>query len=98
MKKVFLTVAIVAAAVLGMTSCSNKEKCWEIKATSTFKDGTSLTATAYFWGTKNELNVQIDNAKKAAEEEEGKFKVNSKKSVKAADQKECLAKNVEDLF
>lgn len=94
MKKVFLTVAIVAAAVLGMTSCSNKEKCWEIKATATF-DGTSLTTTGYFWGTKNELNVQLDDAKKAAEEEGVEVKVNSKKSVKAADSKECLAKNVD---
>lgn len=93
MKKVFLTVAIVAAAVLGMTSCSNKEKCWEIKATATF-DGTSFTETGYFWGTKNELNVHIDDAKKAAEEDGGKLKVNSKKSVKAADQEECLAKNL----
>ncbi len=93
MKKVLFTVAIVAAAALGMTSCSNKEKCWKINATTTIA-GVTTTTDTYFWGTKNQRDDTIDKAKAAAKEDGCEYKVNSKKSVKAEDSADCLKKNV----
>ena len=64
MKKVYLTVAIVAAAVLGMTSCSNKERCWKITGTITC-DGESESVTVYDWGTKDDINKDSMSTKKS---------------------------------
>lgn len=94
MKKVFLTVAIVAAAVLGMTSCSNKEKCWEIKMTVTV-EGSSVSETAYYWGTKDKRDADIDDAKAAVEKVGGTLKIDKKKHVKASDRSDCEAKNLD---
>ncbi len=98
MKKILFTVAIVAAAALGMTSCSNKEKCWKINCTTS---GSSVfgqmegTYDYYYWGTKNERDAYIDEQKEIADDLGYEFKVNSKKSVKADDSKACVAKNVD---
>lgn len=94
MKKLFLTVAVVAAAVLGMTSCSNKERCWEIKITATCDDGTEEKATVYLWGTRDDVNSRIDETKEIAEEEGCTLKT-SKKHVKASDKSDCNAKNLD---
>ena len=94
MKKVLFTVAIVAAAALGMTSCSSKEKCWKINATATVGSITK-TSDVYYWGTKNQRDAYIDDQKAIAEKSGYEFKVNSKKSVKADDSKACVAKNVD---
>ncbi len=94
MKKLFLTVAVVAAAMLGMTSCSNKERCWEIKITATCDDGTEEEATVYKWGTRDYVNSSIDEAKEIAEEEGCTLKT-SKKHVKASDKSDCYAKNLD---
>lgn len=92
MKKLYLTMAVVAAAVLGMTSCSNKEKCWEIKSTTT-TGGISVESTIYYWGTKDQRDTYIDDLKSTNEKLGITYKINSKKHVKASDQKDCLSKN-----
>ena len=92
MKKVYLTVAIVAAAVLGMTSCSNKERCWKITGTITC-DGESESVTVYDWGTKDDINKDIDEYKKELEAEGCSVSVDKKKHVKASGEDDCLAKN-----
>ena len=97
MKKVLFTVAIVAAAALGMTSCSNKEKCWKINFTTSANvlGQTEGTYDVYYWGTKNERDAYIDEQKEIADDWGYEYKVNSKKSVKADDSKACTAKNVD---
>lgn len=94
MKKVYLTMAIVAAAVLGMTSCSNKARCWKITGTITC-DGESESVTVYDWGTKDDINKDIDEYKKEFEAEGCSVKVDKKKHVKASDENDCWAKNLD---
>ena len=48
MRKLFLLT--VAIAAIGLSSCSNKEKCWEVM---------NQTGTFYFWGTKEQATALI---------------------------------------
>lgn len=67
MKKVFLTLAVVAVAALGMTSCSDEPCCWKITVTGS-QQGISVTQEGYVWQTREAINADIENAKQTAKE------------------------------
>lgn len=76
MKKTFLSVAILVIAVLCMTSCENKEKCWQAKITETYTyvndDGDDELETEeqelWVWGTKEEIDAMSSAYKSSVEE------------------------------
>lgn len=75
MKKTFLSVAILAIAVLCMTSCENKEKCWQAKITETYayantEDENLKTDEReyWIWGTEEEVDAAIAAYKSSKEE------------------------------
>ena len=56
MKKVILTVAVVATMLLGFTSCDKDTyKCWKVNVTVG-----NVTVTAYFWSTENQIDALIE--------------------------------------
>ena len=59
MKKVFLTLAVVAVAALGMTSCSDEARCWKVTTSSDKGE-----ITTYVWGTKSDMQAAKENAEK----------------------------------
>lgn len=79
MKKIFVACAIVMAAMT-LTSCGDTEKCYIVTT-----EVAGATTQVYWWGTKNNLDVYVDNAKKAAELLGGK--VSYRPAVKA--QSDC---------
>lgn len=76
MKKTFLSVAILVIAVLCMTSCENKEKCWQAKITETYayantedEDELETDEREYWiWGTEEEVDAAIAAYKSSMEE------------------------------
>mgnify|MGYP003292687794 CR=1 FL=1 len=76
MKKTFLSVAILAIAVLCMTSCENKEKCWQAKITETYtyvydedeNEPETNEREYWVWGTEEEVDAAIAAYKNSMEE------------------------------
>ncbi len=73
MKKTFLSVAILVIAVLCMTSCSNKERCWKGEITIEYEhwdydlfedeevsEKTKDKIKLYTWGTEEEVRAVIE--------------------------------------
>ena len=60
MKKVFMTAAVAAMMMVGLSSCYNPDKlqCFEVTITYTV-EGESLTSTEYVWTTGNEIDAQL---------------------------------------
>lgn len=61
MKKFIFASAIVLAAVF--SSCGDTNRCYEVTAESEVL-GIKYSATTYVWGTKNDLDAAIAEAKK----------------------------------
>lgn len=100
MKKLFWSVAIVCVAMLCMTSCSNKERCWKGKITFqlTYDDGEkeSDKMTLYTWGTEDEVTAALDDYVKEIEEyfsDEGKCKVSYTIEKYKASESDCEDKD-----
>ncbi|MDD6642071.1 MAG: hypothetical protein PUD89_07870 [Bacteroidales bacterium] len=84
MKKVFLTLAVVAVAALGMTSCSDEARCWKVTTSSDKGE-----ITTYVWGTKSDMQAAKENAEKVSG-------VTYKYVAESAEgQATCIAKNLD---
>lgn len=76
MKKTIIGIAIVVIAMVSMTSCENKEKCWQAKITETYayanaEDENELETDEreyWIWGTEEEVDAAIAAYKSSMEE------------------------------
>ncbi|MDR0829386.1 MAG: hypothetical protein LBN95_04640 [Prevotellaceae bacterium] len=83
MKKLSLVILFAAVLAIGFTSCSDKERCWEVSVSFSFL-GEKESQTGYVWGTKDELEANIEKGKAAAELAGFKdYKVTKKRSNKS---------------
>ena len=77
MKKTIIGIAIVVIAMVSMTSCENKEKCWQAKITETYayantEDENELETDEieyWIWGTEEEVDAAIAALEKVAANE-----------------------------
>ena len=79
---------------IGLSSCGNKEQCYEITVTVTVSvPGVSVppqTSTSYVWTTESEVNAATEQAKQEAQAAMGGYgtaSVTYKKSSKS--EKDC---------
>ena len=88
MKKVNFAFAIVLAGVF--TSCGDTNYCYELTTKVTIL-GTTTSAVSYVWGTSNELDAAIAEAKAALEAtgvSKDAYSVTYKKANKSAE--DCI--------
>lgn len=87
MKKLFFAVALLCSATL-FTACNDgKPHCWEITSTVTI-NGASANSTTHYWGTEDEVNSYIENAKKANEAQNiANFTISKKRT--SASESDC---------
>ncbi len=76
MKKTIIGIAIVVIAMVLMTSCENKEKCWQAKITETYtyvydedeNEPETNEREYWVWGTEEEVDAAIAAYKNSMEE------------------------------
>lgn len=101
MKKLVLSVAIVCVAMLCVTSCSNKERCWKGEITIEYEDEEDKIKL-YTWGTEEEVRAVIEELEKDYKDWEDEIEENIKFSYtiekERASESDCEDKrNFEDL-
>jgi len=54
MKRAFFSFLIAAVMIIGVSSCGNKNACYEITET-----GFGLTTISYVWGTQSDVDAAV---------------------------------------
>ncbi len=102
MKKVCLSLIVVVCALLGMTSCTSKNYCYEVKAeyeywSSSDEAWKSDSTTEYHYCTPRCINARISEAKKEMKQMNlRKIKITKKKLNKS--EADCEAMGEDDNY
>ncbi len=81
MKKTIIAVAAFVGALF-MSSCGDQKGCWEITATYEFM-GITQSATSYVYGTRNDVDAAVAEAKEKLKDYEDVLTITKKKVNKA---------------